>query len=381
MAAVVDRVNTTGTVWLGLTVGCAQCHTHKYDPILQREYYELFAFFNTSEEVDLASPLPGEQSAYEEARSAWEAKKRTLDAALEAYRRDHPVPAEDEDEPADPKYRKLARAVEQHAKKKPKSPTSHVRTLAEPTGAPRSTHMLIRGDFLRPGETVEAGTPAFLPPLRTDDDSSPTRLDLARWLVAPENPLTARVAVNRTWGHLFGRALVASVDDFGTRGETPSHPELLDWLATEYIRLGWSRKRLIREIVTSATYRQSSAVRPDLQERDPTNTLLARQNRFRPDAETVRDLFLTASGLLSSAVGGPSVHPPQPPGISELTYASSAKWVESQGADRYRRGLYIWFQRTSPYPMLLTFDAPDANVCAVKRERSQLPAPGADLAQ
>jgi hypothetical protein len=211
-----------------------------------------------------------------------------------------------------------------------------------------------------------------LPPLGVEG-RAPNRLDLARWLVDPANPLTARVTVNRIWRNLFGRALVASVDDFGTRGELPSHPELLDWLASEFQEQGWSRKAFIRLIVTSSAYRQSSRGRPELIDRDPNNTWIARQNRFRPEAEVVRDLALSAAGLLTEAIGGPSVRPPQPSGISELTYANSARWVESQGADRYRRGLYTWFQRTSPYPMLLTFDAPDSNLCAAKRERSNTP--------
>ncbi len=166
---------------------------------------------------------------------------------------------------------------------------------------------------------------------------------------------------------------MATLEDFGTQGDKPSHPELLDFLATEVVRHRWSLKALHRQIVTSATYRQASKSRPELAQRDPLNVLLARQARLRLEAETVRDVTLAASGLLTRTVGGPSVRPPQPPGISELTYANSAKWVESTGPDRYRRGLYIWFQRTSPYPMLMTFDAPDSNVCVVRREKSNTP--------
>ncbi|MBX6312639.1 MAG: DUF1553 domain-containing protein [Isosphaeraceae bacterium] len=271
----------------------------------------------------------------------------------------------------DPQWTKLNAAVTAHQKKAPKAPSAQGMTLAEMPN-PRRTHVLIRGDFLRPGEEVQPHTPAVLPPLKTNG-ATPTRLDLARWLVDPDNPLTARVAVNRIWRHLFGRPLVASVEDFGTRGEPPSHPELLDWLANEFVALGWSQKALIKRIVMSATYRQSSKGRPELADRDPSNIWLARQNRFRLEAEVLRDLSLSVSGLLNPEIGGPSVRPPQPPGISELTYAGNAKWVESTGSDRYRRGLYTWFQRTSPYPMLMTFDAPDSNVCAAKRERSNTP--------
>jgi hypothetical protein len=175
------------------------------------------------------------------------------------------------------------------------------------------------------------------------------------------------------WQKYFGRGLVATPEDFGTQGERPSHPELLDHLASEVVRRGWGLKSLHRLIVTSATYRQSSHARPELTQRDPLNVLLARQARQRLEAEVLRDVALAASGLLVRTIGGPSVRPPQPAGISELTYAGSARWVESRGPDRYRRGLYTWFQRTSPYPMLMTFDAPDTNVCVVRRERSNTP--------
>jgi hypothetical protein len=325
--AVVDRVNTTAKAFLGITLGCAQCHDHKYDPFSQREYYEFFAFFNGDREADMPAPLPHEP----------------------------PAPP-----PGDKK-----------AKSAPRGTMAQTLTL----GPARTTHVLIRGDFLRPGVEVRPGTPSVFPPLQASGSQPAglTRLDLARWVVAPENPLTPRVTVNWVWQKFFGRGLVATPEDFGTQGEKPSHPELLDWLASEFVRRGWSLKELHRLIVTSATYRQSSRARPELEARDPLNVLLARQARHRLEAEVLRDQALAASGLLARTVGGPSVRPPQPPGISELSYAGSVKWVESTGPDRYRRGLYTWFQRTSPYPMLLTFDAPDSNVCAVRRERSNTP--------
>jgi hypothetical protein len=317
---VVDRVNTTARALLGVTLACAQCHDHKYDPFTQREYYRLFAFFNSDKEVDIPAPLPDEPTG------DGKMKAKTLAPTL---------------------------------------------TL----GAPRKTRVLIRGDFLRPGIEVEPGTPAVLPPLRPDPGraKAPNRLDLARWIVCPDNPLTARVLVNWVWHKYFGRALVPTLEDFGTQGERPSHPELLDHLAAEFMRRGWSLKALHRQIVLSATYRQSSQVTPELLRRDPLNVLLAHQARLRLEAEVVRDVSLAASGLLTRTIGGPSVRPPQPPGISELTYANSARWIESKGPDRHRRGLYIWFQRTSPYPTLMTFDAPDSNLCCVRRERSNTP--------
>jgi hypothetical protein len=192
--------------------------------------------------------------------------------------------------------------------------------------------------------------------------------------VQPENPLTARVITNWAWHKFFGRGIVATLEDFGTQGEKPSHPELLDFLASYFMgEAKWSLKELHKLIVTSATYKQSSRIRPELLTRDPANVLLARQTRLRLEGEIIRDNALAASGLLTRTVGGPSVKPPQPAGISELTYANSARWVESKGPDRYRRGMYTWFQRTSPYPMLMTFDAPDGVLCCVRREKSNTP--------
>jgi len=211
-----------------------------------------------------------------------------------------------------------------------------------------------------------------LPPIIPSNGKRATRLDLAGWLVSPEHPLTSRVAVNWIWQELFGKGIVRTADDFGTRGDPPTHPELLDWLASEFMQQGWSVKRLIRTIVTSAAYRQSSAARPDLRDVDPDNRLLARQNRLRLHAELIRDSALAASGLLSTEIGGKSVYPPQPAGVAELGYGQkdSSGWKESTGRDRYRRGLYIFYKRSTPYPMLANFDAPKANVPACSRERS-----------
>ncbi len=282
-----------------------------------------------------------------------------------------------------PGYR-VAAAAPAKKGKKPAPREVMAQTLA--LGKPRKTHVMIRGDFLRRGVEVQPDTPGVLPPLLLlrppvrgrgaggeGERETPTRLDLARWLVSPHNPLTPRVTVNWVWQKYFGRGLVATLEDFGTQGEKPSHPELLDWLAARLVRRGWGFKDLHRLILTSATYRQSSHARPELHARDPYNALLARQVRQRLEAEVLRDVSLAAGGLLVRTVGGPSVRPPQPAGISELTYAGSARWVESQGADRHRRGLYTWFQRTSPYPMLMTFDAPDAVLCCVRRDRSNTP--------
>ena len=233
-----------------------------------------------------------------------------------------------------------------------------------------STPLRIRGSFLSPGERQYAATPAFLPAL---PESAPAnRLGLARWLVDDDNPLTARVAANRTWEQIFGRGLVLTSEDFGSQGEPPSHPELLDWLAAELVSQGWRMKAIVRTLVRSATYRQSSRATSVLAERDPDNRLLARGPRFRVEAEAVRDLALSVSGLLSSRIGGPSVFPDQPEGVWDNPY-SSDKWTLSDGEDRYRRSLYTFMRRTAPYPMLTTFDAPSREFCTVRRVRTNTP--------
>ena len=236
---------------------------------------------------------------------------------------------------------------------------------------PRVTRRLIRGDFLDPAEPVTAGTPAVLPPLSTA--RSPNRLDLAKWLVDGSNPLVARVTVNRAWSRLYGHGLVETLEDFGTRGARPSHPELLDWLADEFVRGGWSLKRLHRLLVTSATYRQSSRVSPAALARDPRNRLFARAARFRLTAELIRDNALAVSGLLSDKMRGPPVFPYQPPGVWNHIGVTSNVWATSAGEDLYRRGVYVYWRRTVPYPSFVNFDGPSREACAVARSRSNTP--------
>ncbi len=233
-----------------------------------------------------------------------------------------------------------------------------------------NTYVRIRGSFSSKDEKVYAGVPAILNPLPADQ--MPNRLGLARWLVDENNPLTARVTVNHYWQEIFGRGLVETAEDFGTQGAPPTHPELLDWLATEFMQEGWSMKHIIRLIVTSSTYRQSSRSTPELIERDPYNNLLARGPRFRVEAEMVRDIALQASGLLSPKIGGPSVFPYQPPGIWDRPY-SDVKWDESKGEDRTRRGIYTFIRRTAPYPSLITFDAPSREFSTARRVRTNTP--------
>jgi hypothetical protein len=314
----IDRVNLVGTTFLGLTLGCAQCHSHKFDPISQREYYQLFAFFDNIEEAE------------------WEL-----------------APVE-----------KTVKSL------KNQQPNLHKTRVVRESAKPRTTRVLRRGEFSQPGDPVAPGGPAVLPPISGVDRK--TRLDFARWLVKPDHPLTARVVVNRVWAHYFGMGLVPTDDNFGLSGDPPSHPELLDWLAAEFMAQGWSLKALHRLIVGSATYQQSSHARLEMAEIDPSNRLLARQSRLRLEAEAIRDAALTASGLLFERIGGPSVFPYQPEGVMNGR-ADKGVWVESAGGDRYRRGVYTHFWRLTPHPFLRLFDAPDASSACTRRIRTNTP--------
>ena len=275
----------------------------------------------------------------------------------------------------DPETNKLRKQLDELRKKAPKPSTTNVRVITQRKGNPRKTHVFRRGEFKQPLHEVREDGLGLLHPFKPRNEyQTGDRLDLARWLVDPANPITPRVIVNQAWAHLFGHGLVRTPEDFGVRGEPPTHPQLMDWLAHHFVhKAKWSRKDLIRLIVHSATYRQSSRHRPELSSLDPGNELLHRQNRFRVEAEIIRDLNLAVAGVLSRKVGGASVFPPLPAGIASLSYANSFKWNTSKGTDRYRRGLYTFFKRTSPHPNLLTFDCPDSNVACVKRNRSNTP--------
>lgn len=368
--AVADRVITTSAAYLGLTVGCARCHDHKYDPISQREFYQLFAFFNNFDEVDKEADRkffnkPFLELGDEKQKAAFaEWQQQVIDAEAEMRKY---LEKFNGDPATDPGAKAIDRKLADLRRHKPKLPrTMIVREL--PT--PRPAYIHLGGDFTRHGASVTPGVPAVMQPLHAA--GTPNRLDLARWIVDHDNPLTARVTVNRVWQKYFGRGFVDTENDFGTQGDRPTHPELLDWLAVEFMDRGWSQKALHRLIVTSAVYRQSSQVRPELAAADPENRLLARQNRLRLDAEIIRDESLAASGLLSEKVGGPSVFPPQPAGVYQVTQVRR-EWKTSTGDDRYRRGLYTFFQRSAPHPSLVVFDAPDATVACTRRVRSNTP--------
>ena len=263
-----------------------------------------------------------------------------------------------------------ARAEIDKLRKPPVHPTTLV-LRERPAENPRPTFIHNRGEFLQPTERVEPGGLSALPPFPADAPRN--RLGLARWIVAPENPLTARVTVNRQWAGFFGHGLVRTTEDFGFQGEAPSHPALLDWLALEFMRQGWSLKRLHKLIVLSATYQQMSGVTPDLLARDPEHRLLSRGPRVRLEAEMIRDAALRASGLLSDQLGGPSVFPPQPPGVTTEGAYGSLAWNISTGPDRYRRGLYTFTKRTAPFAMFTTFDAPSGEASVARREVSNTP--------
>ncbi|MFK5923919.1 MAG: DUF1549 and DUF1553 domain-containing protein [Verrucomicrobiota bacterium] len=592
---VIDRVSATGTVWLGLTVACAECHDHKHDPITQAEFYQLYAFFNNADEKNISAPLPGALENYKVAQQAWQAKAAQLERPLIKYQNEgllanqaaweesvvlpkvkwevlkpdetrsgagdkmevqkdgsivvtgkdpdtvtyfiespvtagqrisgirlqvfgeagygqqlgksvgrakdgsfvlsslvvqqevegakpqtlkiksvkadfaekdqklehvldnkstqgwhvvtqpqqphtlllelaQPVElkagsrlkftlrnkfgkgktlrhfrlavtsaasigepsiisevaasalaiaaekrsAEQSQEIAkfyrslDPVWRRLRLGLEKHLNKPATKISTKARAFVERKKDRRETFVHIRGDYTQHGDRVVPGTPAVLHALRrSSEGGQANRLDLARWLFDESNPLTARVAVNQIWLHLFGQGLVATPDDFGTEGSPPTHPKLLDWLASEYRRLGWSRKDMIRLIVHSSSYRQSSDVRPELADYATGNLLLWRQNSFRISAETVRDIHLAASGLLTRKIGGPGIRPPLPSFVSEV--GRSVKWPVSQGDDLYRRGMYIILKRTVIYPMLTAFDAPDTSVSCSRRDRTNTP--------
>ncbi len=585
--AALDRLNTTGSVWLGLTVGCAQCHTHKFDPIPHKEYYQMLAFFNQGEDVNNKGqtlevargeifgeappaeiqrkreeqPANGDQPAWEQRELAelpsapattaqWSPAQyteydtasgagfRLLDdnsllsdgrgAFNDTYRivaksslskiaairlrvltheslphsgpgmanngnfvlttfeashgghdlaftkafADHeqpgyaaaaaiddqaktgwainvgkdskvkmnanheivfvldkpeaveegtfeiklhhdlnqsyligrfaidfaeaapsPAPASRDALIAALKLAPDARSAEQvklvrdtFERESPRKKSAPSKRTSDPNiaelmimkdvPAPRPTFIFLRGDFLRPDEKTGPLTPGVLSAVNTvfqhPTADFQSRLDLARWLVNPENPLTPRVAVNRLWMHYFGRGIVETDDDFGTQGTFPTHPELLDWLAGEFMRRGWSMKSMHRLIVTSATYRQSSKARPDAAEKDPRNLLLSHQERVRFDAEIIRDAALSASGLLDSTIGGPSVHPPQPEGVFTFTQQAK-KWTADTGPSRYRRALYTFFYRSAPHPLFTAFDAPSFQVTCTRRPRSDTP--------
>jgi hypothetical protein len=318
-AQLIDRVNVTATVWLGTTLECAQCHNHKFDPFTQRDYYRLLAYFNNTPDETGPEVGPG--------RSAMAGP--TLAVA---------------------------------------GTTTFV---MEELPQARETRVFMRGNYETPGDVVTAEPPKAI--LRPDDGLPPTRLGLARWIVDPANPLPARVMVNRLWAEIFGAGLVRTPEDFGMKGERPTHPELLDWLAVDFIEGGWKIKRMLRQIVLSATYGQASRATAAQLAADPDNRWLTRAPRLRLSAEGVRDNALAIAGLLSPAVGGPPVYPPQPDDLWWIRDEKSPRYLTSGGEERHRRSLYTVWRRTYLHPTLASFDAPDRVTCTVARSRTNTP--------
>lgn len=458
---IVDRTRIVGTAWLGLTVGCSRCHDHKYDPLSQKEFFQLYAFLDQADEVNLDFPLPGEQEAYEAKYPEYRSKRDELIAPIKAELEDlqkqwearmleavaHPgieplwdrqwevlglvwggelgegqlegcvivqtawdQRTQDEKDRLldyflsrgslvnDAKFAELklpALAAQLEELKKTVPWPTRAATMRQARHA-RPVRIHSRGDFRVPADVVVAEFPEWLStrsqvasgesateatrdfrltsarkPAAAHQKETLNRLDLVEWLVSRDNPLTSRVVVNRMWQEFFGRGLVDPPDDFGLRGQKPSYPELLDWLAVEFMDCGWSMKKMHRLIVMSATYRQSSAMRAELVSIDPQNRWLARQMPLRFSSDQVRDAALKVSGLLDARIGGPSVFPPQPEIVSKEGFSNV--WKTSEGPDRYRRGLYTWIQRLSPFAQNVTFDAPSTNSICTRRDRSNSP--------
>ena len=349
-----DRVDATATTFLGLTMSCAQCHDHKFDPITQRDYYALLDAFNRVPEDGLAPGAASRIRVAEPTLAYASAEQRARRAALEQAVRD----AGEGDE------HKPAREAAQHALDRYRF-DEWPRVMVMSDAQPRETHILVRGEYLAPGEKVEFATPAFLPPLAPDAPRN--RLGLAQWLFSPENPLVARVAVNRAWQVFFGDGLARTPEDFGVQSEVPLYQDLLDTLAVEFRESGWRTKALHRLIVTSAVYRQTSEASAVLYARDPENRLLARAPRFRLPSMVLRDIALASSGLLDASIGGAPVYPYQPDRVWEplaITKERDFTYPASQGRELYRRSLYTFWRRTiAPANM---FDTSQRQSCRVR---------------
>jgi hypothetical protein len=335
-----DRTNTLGRSVLALTVECAKCHDHKYDPVSQKEYYNMFAFFDKVPEKGLVG-----------------------DIGLAS--------------PGDPPNMRISSAdISSMMHYINKKDTADVVVMIMKDSADiRPTRILRRGNYDQPADTVEMATPAAILPFSTSKYAK-NRLGLAQWMLDPANPLTARVYVNRIWNEIFGRGLVKTVGDFGMQGELPSHPELLDWLSVEFRESGWDIKKLIRMIVTSTTYRQSITRSEKKLQQDPDNKYYSYFPRMRLTAELQRDLLLSASGILNPEIGGPSVKPYQPKGVWESTTSGRgelARYIQDKGDKLYRRGLYNFIKRTAPPPALLIMDASTRDQCEVTRSRTNTP--------
>jgi len=337
---VTDRTNTFGKALLGVTIECAHCHDHKYDPFSQKEYYQLFAFFNQVKEPGIQSTVGGPETY----------AKRPL------------IQITNED----------AKSILKFVNKQ--DTNKLIVSVMGDSECYRKTYILKRGNYDTPGDEVQASTPKAILPF--DDTLPKNRLGLAEWMFDKKNPLTARVFVNQTWQEFFGKGIVKSSGDFGMQGDLPSHPELLDWLSVDFVSHGWDVKRLVKQLLMSATYRQSAVISKEKLNIDPDNTLLTRGPRLRLPAEFVRDMVLASSGLLTPTIGGPSVNPYQPPGLWENATSDRgqlASYKQVHGPNLYRRGMYTLIKRTVPPVEMAIFDASNRDQCEVKRLRTNTP--------
>jgi len=352
---VVDRVDTFGTAFLGLTVSCARCHDHKYDPISQQDYYELFAYFNNVPEWGVG-PNNGNSPPFIEIPASWPNLTKQQNAFL--------VP--------DPVKLNRARANEMgNGLKRPQAGSPQTLMVMHEMKEPRVTYLLKRGQYNQPDKSQQLSPDVPKAISFTSAGRPGNRYELAQWLVHPDNPLTSRVAVNRFWQQLFGVGLVKTSENFGIQGELPSHPQLLDYLARDFVESHWDVKRLLKKIVLSATYQQRSHVTPALLDRDPENRLLARGPRFRLSGFALRDQALAASGLLVNKVGGVSVKPYMPPKIWRAM--SNNTYKQGKGQDLYRRSLYTYWRRTIPPPTMMNFNAAAREVCITRTDRTNTP--------
>lgn len=377
---VIDRVAAVGTAFLGLTLQCAVCHDHKFDPITQKDFYQLAAFFNNFDGGPETGGRSGSdfkrglQPPYLNLPSPEQATK--LEEMEEALAQ---LQAEVLALKAGPNQEEIKAATDRVARMQGDR-DAHLMTIPgtlvmKERAEIRPAHILIRGAYDNPGEEVQRDTPGFLAPMEKGEGIK-TRLDLAEWLVAPTNPLTARVAVNRFWQQFFGVGLVKTSEDFGAQGEWPSHPDLLDHLALQFVGSGWDVKSLVRAIVLSQTYQQSSAARRDQYLSDPENRLLARGPRFRLDSEMLRDQILAVSGRLNPDMYGKSVKPPQPEGLWKIVAMPSSYprvYKVAEGDQIYRRSVYTFWKRGLPPPQMTIFDAPSRESCIARRERTNTP--------
>lgn len=388
---VIDRVTSVGTAFMGLTVQCAVCHDHKYDPIKMRDFYQLYAFFNnidaepetggrsgTDFKRGLQQPYITLATPEQEARRAELLKIETQASETVAQRKQQVANAPPDQKAALQKALKAAEAALKKAQSERNvfEQTIPAAMVMKERKEIRPAHLFIRGAYDNLGDEVQRGTPAFLPALKSGGDGANTRMDLANWFVSREHPLTARVAVNRFWQQLFGVGIVKTSEDLGTQGEWPSHPDLVDYLAWTFVENGWDVKALFREMVLSETYRQSSQATPAEFKRDPENRLLARGSRYRLDSEVIRDQILATSGLLNREMFGKSVKPPQPAGLWKAVALPSSypnTFTADTGEKTRRRSVYTFWKRGLPPPQMTILNAPAREECIARRERTNTP--------